>query len=761
MTSAAAPPDHASSAPAPIPASSSAYEEAMDDVHARFVLNLPDEELASAPRIFFQLEQAWWFYDDFLCDGADERAEGGDGAAGKGGSGKGGGGTKSSALPRFKHVRPFSKAMFEFSPLLRPMLPRFDAMYDEFSRYKRSISTYGTILLNDDATKLVLCRVYKGKSWTLPGGKVNQGEKGREAAARETYEETGFDVGGTTGASLGYAATANKEGRGGGDDAPSDEEDEADDDDGSDPSSPLPWPPLLEANKLAYVEDGTEKRRTCYVCRGVPEDFPFAPVARKEVSEVSWHEIKSLPRHTYAVLPFVGQLRRWIKRDDKRRGVESGKRDKSRDKSRGASRAGSRGRRAGEPARRRGDDEDFGLTPFFSEEGNAPWEGTERLEDGVSGVHAEGGGAKDAGAGAEPRADSGKGSGKKEKKRDKSSGKKGRPNSRSNSRPNSRGRAVAPTDDLVTSSLASPGDPDRWTEEEMFARNEELLGRKLAYDGNPHDFAEKGFDVEGMGRVDPHAFRVVGGTFMNAAATGGERGGGASAGAASGGPPPGALQPLVNRSGGGGAPSASTGEFTPFFSDDGRAPWEEAIAEEAAASGRGRAVPPAPVGGPGSSKGLALLSRLRRGVAAQEEEADVEVEEQTTYSAGFLGNLDERRDVSEKKKRGKKNKKKSNQYEGGGGGGDAGSALADPDDIFMTDREITAQSQKEKLSAMTRASKPGDGLPSAPMSSDDGHLAWMRGWAERLPLAEPTEAFGDFRIDVSAVMNAMAAATAP
>ncbi len=47
-----------------------AYEEAMEDVHTRFILNLPDDELRSAPRIFFQLEQAWWFYDDFICDGA-------------------------------------------------------------------------------------------------------------------------------------------------------------------------------------------------------------------------------------------------------------------------------------------------------------------------------------------------------------------------------------------------------------------------------------------------------------------------------------------------------------------------------------------------------------------------------------------------------------------------------------------------------------------------------------------------------------------
>ena len=35
------------------------YDDAMDDVHTRFLLNLPHDEFASADRIFFQIEQAW------------------------------------------------------------------------------------------------------------------------------------------------------------------------------------------------------------------------------------------------------------------------------------------------------------------------------------------------------------------------------------------------------------------------------------------------------------------------------------------------------------------------------------------------------------------------------------------------------------------------------------------------------------------------------------------------------------------------------
>ena len=47
------------------------FETALDDVHTRFLLNLPASELATTDRIFFQLEQAWWFYEDMICDNSD------------------------------------------------------------------------------------------------------------------------------------------------------------------------------------------------------------------------------------------------------------------------------------------------------------------------------------------------------------------------------------------------------------------------------------------------------------------------------------------------------------------------------------------------------------------------------------------------------------------------------------------------------------------------------------------------------------------
>ena len=131
-----------------------AYEEALDDVHTRFILNLPPEELASTNRIFFQLEQAWWFYDDFICDGSDK------------------------PLPRFKGVKPFALKLFQTSPVLSPLLPQFPKYWEEFSKYKRTISTYGTILMNQDCTKVILCQVWNGKTWMFPAGKINQNEDG-------------------------------------------------------------------------------------------------------------------------------------------------------------------------------------------------------------------------------------------------------------------------------------------------------------------------------------------------------------------------------------------------------------------------------------------------------------------------------------------------------------------------------------------------------------------------------------------------------
>lgn len=280
-------------------------------------------------------------------------------------------------------------------------------------------------MLTSDFKKILLCKVWNGKSYTLPSGKVNQGEDGIKAAARETYEETGFDP------FCGFGTTASWK--------------------ASDPTK-ITWKPIREEDALSY-QDEKGKRRTAYVVHGVPEDFPFEPVARKEVSEVEFFHIDKIPKQSFGVGPFVAQLKRWIKKNSKSKSTGRASRKKSREKSRGRN---SRGR-------------------------------------------------------------------------------------------DSRGK-VREGDDIAASGLAVAGDISGWSEEDMFKANEKLLGRKIEYDGNPHEF-EKGF-----GGQDPHAFRVVQGAFLN---TGGDLA-----------LPPNAnqLQPLVSQNNEG-------VELQPFFGADGKTPW--------------------------------------------------------------------------------------------------------------------------------------------------------------------------------------------
>ncbi|EMC98056.1 hypothetical protein BAUCODRAFT_120963 [Baudoinia panamericana UAMH 10762] len=238
----------------------------LDDLTVRFLLNLPASELSSMPRLCFQVEEAQWFYEDFIRPAAA--------AAGK-------------QLPSLT-LRQFCLQLFQHCPLLSGFTgEQHVAAFEEFLAYKVRVPVRGAILMDDSLEKLVLVKGWKkGASWSFPRGKINKDEKDLDCAVREVYEETGFDV---------RAAGL------------------------------VP----LDEDEVKYIDvTMREQHIRLFVFRGVKEDTHFEPQTRKEISKIAWYYVRDLPgfkkgkqqhggegNHAskfYMVAPFLGPLKKWI-----------------------------------------------------------------------------------------------------------------------------------------------------------------------------------------------------------------------------------------------------------------------------------------------------------------------------------------------------------------------------------------------------------------------------------------------------------------
>lgn len=142
-------------------------QDAFDDLTSRFILNLPDEELKSFERIFFQLEQAQWFYADFYSD-------------------------RHKHLPHLS-LKSFCQEFFTRCPLLQPHLSSFDTQFAKFRKYLGKVPVCGVILLTPSMDKCLMVQSFFGVSWSYPKGKINKDEQSMACAARECKEEVGYD----------------------------------------------------------------------------------------------------------------------------------------------------------------------------------------------------------------------------------------------------------------------------------------------------------------------------------------------------------------------------------------------------------------------------------------------------------------------------------------------------------------------------------------------------------------------------------------
>ncbi|CAM2114327.1 m7GpppN-mRNA hydrolase isoform X4 [Caretta caretta] len=229
----------------------------LDDLCSRFILHIPSEERDNAIRVCFQIELAHWFYLDFYMQ-------------------------NTPGLPQCG-IRDFAKAVFSHCPFLLPQGEDVQRVLDEWKEYKMGVPTYGAIILDETLENVLLVQGYLAKSgWGFPKGKVNKEEAPHDCAAREVFEETGFDI-------KDYIC------------------------------------------KDDYIELRiNDQLARLYIIPGVPKDTKFNPKTRREIRNIEWFSIDKLPCHRndmtpksklglapnkfFMAIPFIRPLRDWLSR---------------------------------------------------------------------------------------------------------------------------------------------------------------------------------------------------------------------------------------------------------------------------------------------------------------------------------------------------------------------------------------------------------------------------------------------------------------
>ncbi|KAJ8766082.1 hypothetical protein K2173_020598 [Erythroxylum novogranatense] len=183
---------------------------------------------------------------------------------------------KNPSLKSFT-LKEFTSLLFNSCDVLRPYVAHIDDIFKDFTSYKVRVPVTGAIILDETCERCLLVKGWKGTSWSFPRGKKNKDEEDHACAIREVLEETGFDVS-----------------------------------------------KLL--NKDEYIEEFFGQQRVrLYIIAGVRDDTAFAPLTKKEISEIAWQRLDELQPTSddvisrsitglklYMVAPFLSSLKSWI-----------------------------------------------------------------------------------------------------------------------------------------------------------------------------------------------------------------------------------------------------------------------------------------------------------------------------------------------------------------------------------------------------------------------------------------------------------------
>ncbi|TXT16055.1 hypothetical protein VHUM_00558 [Vanrija humicola] len=146
------------------------FEEVLEDLNARFLVNLPEQE-TSLVRVYWQAEQAHWFYEDYIRP-------------------------LNPFLPSLSQ-RQFTHLIIESSPLYANSAIDYDAIWEEYCAYKKMVPCCGGIIISSNEDKVLMVRGWKSNAgWCFPRGKINSEESDMDCAIREVEEETGYDMSG-------------------------------------------------------------------------------------------------------------------------------------------------------------------------------------------------------------------------------------------------------------------------------------------------------------------------------------------------------------------------------------------------------------------------------------------------------------------------------------------------------------------------------------------------------------------------------------
>lgn len=136
-------------------------EDILDELSVRFITELPPNDLSPPERLYFIIEESYWFFIDFY-------------------------------VPKYRHYlrfRDFCQRILEHNNL------KFSATdFRAYKLYKRKVPVYGAIIVNSKMDHVLLVRGNSNINYFFPKGKKCMNEPGIECAVREIYEEVGLDI---------------------------------------------------------------------------------------------------------------------------------------------------------------------------------------------------------------------------------------------------------------------------------------------------------------------------------------------------------------------------------------------------------------------------------------------------------------------------------------------------------------------------------------------------------------------------------------